>query len=297
MALVMHHAVGALAAAQTVLRQCAVAVASAGRGAAATARTLHIANSSQGLSPLASCSGASHGFSTGPAVLGSLLEIREYTLHPSGIKDYLKLTAEHAKLRSSLLPFKGMFTCDTGAELNKVTHFYTYDSMEQRDEIRAAAARNADWSAYVDAGRQYMQKQESRIMVESTQLYTATGSPGAAAFKPLGGAVRGMYELRQYQLHPGYGSVPKLLKAFEDGLPDKIAADTEGRLVAFAHSDVGTLNHVLEFWRYPSSAACIRARQAARLVPKWRETIAAVTPGVQFFTTSFMVPCTFSPWH
>jgi hypothetical protein len=41
-------------------------------------------------------------------------------------------------------------------------------------------------------------------------------------------------------------------------LPDKIAADPEGRLVTFAYSDVGTLNSVIELWRYPSAAACIR---------------------------------------
>jgi hypothetical protein len=41
-------------------------------------------------------------------------------------------------------------------------------------------------------------------------------------------------------------------------LPDKIAADPEGRLVALAHSDVGILNNVMELWRYPSAAACIR---------------------------------------
>jgi hypothetical protein len=28
--------------------------------------------------------------------------------------------------------------------------------------------------------------------------------------------------------------------------------------VAFAHSDVGVLNQVVELWRYPSAAACIR---------------------------------------
>lgn len=41
-------------------------------------------------------------------------------------------------------------------------------------------------------------------------------------------------------------------------LPDKVAADQEGLLVAFAHSDVGVLNQVVELWRYPSAAACIR---------------------------------------
>lgn len=54
-------------------------------------------------------------------------------------------------------------------------------------------------------------------MVEATGLYAATGAPGAAAFAPPPGASRGLYELRQYQLHPGYGSVPKLIAAFTEG--------------------------------------------------------------------------------
>jgi hypothetical protein len=151
-----------------------------------------------------------------------------------------------------------MFTCDTGGELNKATHLYVYESMGQREAVRAAAQASREWTDYVDAGRQYMQKQvrasvvwggcwwvgmagaepetvakspsdsppplpspppppqESRIMLEAAQLYAATGTPGAAAFAPPPGPA-GMYELRQYQLHPGYGSVPKLLKAFEEG--------------------------------------------------------------------------------
>jgi hypothetical protein len=80
-------------------------------------------------------------------------------------------------------------------------------------------------------------------------------------------------------------------------LPDKVAVDKEGRLVFFGHTDVGTLNTVIELWRYPSADACIRARQAARAVPAWRETIGAVTPGVQHFTSSFMHPAPFSPWQ
>ena len=50
------------------------------------------------------------GFASGSGAMprtGSLLEVREYTLAPGGIKDYLKLTAEHAHLRRSLLPFLG----------------------------------------------------------------------------------------------------------------------------------------------------------------------------------------------
>jgi hypothetical protein len=36
-----------------------------------------------------------------------VLEIREYTLHPTGSKQFMKLAAENAALRSKLLPFLG----------------------------------------------------------------------------------------------------------------------------------------------------------------------------------------------
>ena len=52
-----------------------------------------------------------------------------------------------------------MFMCDTGGELNKVTHFYAYESMAQREALRLAAARSQEWVAYVDAGRKFMSKQ------------------------------------------------------------------------------------------------------------------------------------------
>ncbi|WIA12449.1 hypothetical protein OEZ85_012484 [Tetradesmus obliquus] len=211
----------------------------------------------------------------------------------------MKLAAENAALRSKLLPFLGMFTCDTGGDLNEVTHFYHYKDLEQREAVRAAAAKDAQWQAFIDASRPHVAKQESRIMVESAAVYEALGKPGAAAFRspPQTLPNNPVYEYRQYQLHPGYGSVPKLLAAFADGLPEKVAADRDGLLVAFAHSDVGVLNNVVELWRYPSAAACIKARVSARAVQKWRDTIAAVTPGVQQFQTSLLHPTAFSPWR
>lgn len=42
--------------------------------------------------------------------------------------------------------------------------------------------------------------------------------------------------------------------------------------------------------------AC-RARAASRHVQAWRDTIAAVTPGVQRFETALLHPTTFSPWQ
>ena len=42
---------------------------------------------------------------------------------------------------------------------------------------------------------------------------------------------------------------------------------------------------------------CCRARQAARGVTEWRDTIAAVTPLVQKFETSTLHATAFSPWQ
>jgi hypothetical protein len=86
-----------------------------------------------------------------------------------------------------------------------------------------------------------------------------------------------------------------LLNLFLCRIPHKIAADPEGQLVWFGYSDVGVLNQVIELWRYPSAQACINARQAARKVQPWRDAIAAVTPGVQWFQSAFMQPVSFSP--
>jgi len=227
-----------------------------------------------------------------------LLEVREYTLSPSGFKDYVKITQEHASLRKELLPLLGMFTCDIGADLNKITHFYHYKDLAQRDAVRQAAGSNPQWQAYISSVRPHVLAQESSIMSEAWGVYSATSSSGAAGFRAPAhtGATPPVYELRQYQLHPGYGSVPKLLAAFQEGLPEKISADRDGLLVLMAYTEVGLLNNVMELWRYPSAAACIKARQASRVVPKWRETIAAITPGVQHFRSSFLHPTSFSPW-
>ncbi|KAG2444417.1 hypothetical protein HXX76_001170 [Chlamydomonas incerta] len=251
---------------------------------------------------LAGLAAGLRGFA-GSAASGSsapgLIEVREYTLKPEGVKAFMDVSAEYADVRKELLPFLGLFTCDVGSCLHRVTHMYAYDSFDQRDAVRAAALKDPRWRKFVELSRPHVQHQENRVMLEARPIYAALQLPPTAQFKapPKTGSGKVVYELRSYQLSPGYGSVPKLVEAFSAGLPHKVAVDPEGKLVFFGYTDVGMLNHVVELWRYPSAQACIQARQAARTVPKWRETIGAVTPGVQHFTSSFLHPAPFSPWQ
>lgn len=57
------------------------------------------------------------------------------------------------------------------------------------------------------------------------------------------------------QLKPGYDGVPKLLEAFEKGLPHKVAADPSGQLVFFGFTEVGKYAAQQRF-RSAKPAAC-----------------------------------------
>lgn len=227
------------------------------------------------------------------------IELREYTLKPEGVKPYLDLCNGIAEVRKAHLPFLGMMTPETGGVLNKVVHFYAYEDFDRRHAARKAIAKHPEWQSFLAESRKHvLGPQESKCMREATQVYEALQLPPTASFvSPSASTGPGMYEVREYLLHPGYGSVPKVLESFKQGLPHKVAKDTEGKLVFFGFTDVGLLNNVIEIWRYPSYQSCMTAREGARTVQPWRDCIGAVTPHVQWFRSTFMNPVATSPWQ
>lgn len=230
------------------------------------------------------------------------LEVRQYTLVPEKMKEYMQLAGATAELRKRLNPgFLSFFTCDTGSVLNRVTHFYHYKDLDERERVRKTMAENPEWQEFIDKSRPGLQMQESMLFLQAVECHKAAGSCNVNEFesppKPAPGQPTPIYEIRTYQLDPGYGSAPKLRKIFAKGLPAKVAADSDGKLVFLGYTDVGKLNYVMEVWRYSSAQASIEARRAARAVEDWRQAIAAVTPMVQVFETRIMVPAIFSPWQ
>lgn len=115
-----------------------------------------------------------------------------------------------------------MFSCDTGGALNRVVHFYHYEDFDARDAARLAAAGNSEWQdEYLPHSRRCVSHQESSIYRPAASVLEAAGAVPLHKFvsppRPPPGSPPPVYELRQYQLHPGYGSVPKLLEAFRRG--------------------------------------------------------------------------------
>ena len=225
------------------------------------------------------------------------VEHRVYTLKPEGQREYLRLCAETAALRRAVLPgLLGFFTVETGGDLCQVHHFYAYPGgFDERDQVRAAAAATPEWKKFVEASRVHVPRQESRTMNEATMVYDAVrGMEGyrAQKFVASEGAPSPVYELREYQLHLGYDTVPKWMTHYKAGLPSKLEADAVSgqQLALVAYTDVGQLNTVIELWRYPSCQAHMTARQAARGVAPWRDAIAAIQPLAQTFRSTLLRP-------
>ena len=125
----------------------------------------------------------------------------------------MRLTAEAVELRKSLLPFLGMFMCDTGGTLNRVVHFYHYRDFSDRDAHRAAAAASSPWQdGYLASCRSCVERLESSIYVPAVGVMSAGRAVPIQAYQSpprqqqqQPGAPPQLYEMRQYQV--GYGCV------------------------------------------------------------------------------------------
>ena len=238
---------------------------------------------------------AAAGGSPGEGPGGGLLEWRTYQLTPEGQAAYMAQSAEFAGLRREVFPnWKGFWSCDVGGPLNAVHHVYHWETVAQRSAHRGLAAQNKEWAAYVAAGKRFLRTQEATLFRPANAVMEAAGAGDVAGFTPEPAAAA-VYELRTYRLKLGYDVVPQFLEAFVRGLPHKIAADPASELAFFGSVEAGRLNEVVELWRYPSAEASMRAREAARGAPGWREAIAEVAPLAQSFRSQTLVPADFSP--
>ena len=231
------------------------------------------------------------------ALTDGFLEVREYDIDPGSFGRFTSLVEETADLRRRVLPVVGLFKPDIGGVLNSFTHMYHYKNLEERDMIRAKALKTPAWSEeYLPVAKGMMLGQRNALYSAARSIMDAAGSrPVSDILGQNAGAGVMIIEIRRYQLHPGYDTVPTILSSFEKGIPEKMAVSPDTELIFFGFTDIGMLNNVIEVWRYPSAAACMASRQEARKVQAWRDTIHAVTQKVQHFTSTFMYSMKGSP--
>jgi hypothetical protein len=93
-----------------------------------------------------------------------IVEKRTYTLYPGKMAEFLALyEAEGLTLHTRYLPMLGYFVSDIGT-LNQVITMWGYESMQQRDDLRAQLYADPAWIAFGPKTTPFIQKMETMIL-------------------------------------------------------------------------------------------------------------------------------------
>ncbi len=96
-----------------------------------------------------------------------IVEERTYTVHPGTVHVYFEdyVNNKGLEIQSRILGnLIGYFHTEIG-ELNKVVHWWGYDSLAEREKRRAALAADTEWLAYLKQSPDIVVHMESRILV------------------------------------------------------------------------------------------------------------------------------------
>ena len=166
-----------------------------------------------------------------------LFELRTYGVKPGSVPEVEEGFAKALPTRMKYSPLVAFWHVEIGP-LNQVLHLWRYDSLQERAEIRAAAANDpsGDWPPKVT---HLLDTMENDILM-----------PGPDN-DPLDGPREwgDLYELRMYT-YPA-GAVRNVMKSFTEQLPRRKEMYPCGGLFM---SELGQLNRFYQLWPYKNWA-------------------------------------------
>ena|SRR5579872_2151742 len=204
-----------------------------------------------------------------------IYEIRTYTLKPGSVGEYEKRFADAIDTRSQYSAMYGMWHTEIGP-LNQMVHIWAYDSLQQRANVRAAAARDTS-GHWPPKTNDLLAAQESDILVPINGMHHHSG------VQELGG----VYELRMYT-YPA-GAIGGVAQAFGAAYAGRHAEYPVGGIWT---SDLGNLNRLYQLLPYKDWDHRDQVRGALREKAIWPPH-AEARPVAQL--VRHMVPAPFSP--
>lgn len=95
-----------------------------------------------------------------------IVEIRTYTMKPGKVNGFLKLVESEglAIQKRHLGTCLGFYSSDVGPQ-NQVMQMWAYEDYADREKRRAAIAKDPAWQAYAPKTLEFLDVQESRIMI------------------------------------------------------------------------------------------------------------------------------------
>ena len=203
-----------------------------------------------------------------------IYEVRTYTLQPGSVAQFEENFAKALPAREKYSKLGAFWHTEIGP-LNQVIHVWPYESVEERNQIRAEASQDPDWPP----------KNPPEMYVSmSSDIYIP-----APFMRPLGGGQQlgNIYEMRIYTYKNG--AMPEVLKRWGEAIPHR---EEFSPCAAAMHSELGSLNKWMHVWPYKSMEERNRIRTEAGKTEHW-------PPPTREFLLSqeskMLVPAAFSP--
>jgi len=203
-----------------------------------------------------------------------IYEVRTYDLKPGTVAQFEENFGKALPAREKYSKLAAFWHTDIGP-LNQVIHVWGYESLEEREHVRAEASKADGWPPPSDGV----------ILNMNSEIWTP-----APFMRPMGGdqALGGIYEMRTYTYTPG--SIPELIRKWTEALPYR---EEFSPLAAGMYTELGGLNRWMHVWPYKDLADRARVREEASKSPHWPSG----APGRVKQENKIMIPASFSPMH
>jgi NIPSNAP len=178
-----------------------------------------------------------------------IFELRSYVLMPGTLDETLRRFEAVLPHRLQFSRLAGLWCAESG-DMDRIVHLWPYDSVQQRMDLRAAAAASGEWPPKI---RQQMLEADSWIVVPPA------GAPG---LEPA--ALGNCYELCIDHYRPG--GIEDMLPAWQDAGAARAGL---GTLVASGRTEIGALYRWVHLWAYRDSRHRADAQAHLRAEGGW----------------------------
>jgi hypothetical protein len=206
-----------------------------------------------------------------------IYEIRTYNLKPGKVREYEERFAAAYPTRAKYSPLFGFWHTEIGP-LNQLVHIWAYESLQQRADIRAAAANDPS-GAWPPGNTDLLLTQENDILLPIATMPEGRGPQEWGS----------LYELRMYT-YPA-GEVGKVAESFAEALEARAALYP---VAGIWTSDLGNLNRLYQLFPYKDWAHRDQVRAEYRRTGVWPPH-ADARPVTQL--VRHLVPAAYSPLH
>jgi hypothetical protein len=212
-----------------------------------------------------------------------IYEIRTYTCRPGQVAEWEKRWAEAftASSRGKYSMLGGLWHTDVGP-LNQLIHIWPYESMQQRADVRSAAAKDPSGKWPPEAATELLVSQESDILDPIKNMTDWSGPQTWGS----------IYELRMYTYPPG--GVGRTAAAMSEAYA---ARDAIYPIAGIFTSQLGNLNRLYQLFPYKDWNHRDEVRAEMRKQGVWPPRAEGEGPGPVSQLVRYLIPAQISPLH